>query len=70
MRPLSEAGLDQHPRRVANRRDRLPGFVEVADEGDGVLVGAQQVGVDLPAGNDERIVLVGCDRIDGAVHLD
>ena len=55
---------------MADRGDRLLVRVEVLDEGDGVLVGPEQVGVDLPAGNDERVILVDADRIDGAVDLD
>jgi hypothetical protein len=55
---------------VANRCDRLPAAIEVFDEGHGVLIGAQKVGVDLAAGNDECIVFVDLDRIDGAIDRD
>jgi hypothetical protein len=38
---------------VTNRSHRLSAILEIPDEGNGVLVGAQQIGIDLIAGNDQ-----------------
>src|SRR4051794_21388250 len=62
--------LDEHPRAVADDRHRLPGLLEPAHEGDGVLVAAQLVRVADAARNQERVVVVGRDLVDRAVDLD
>src|SRR5665648_20252 len=67
---LGDAGFHQHPRRMADGRDRLFAVEKVAHERDRVLVGTQQIGVDLPAGDDQRVILVDADRIDGAIDID
>jgi hypothetical protein len=67
---LGEPCLDQDPRGVTNRCHRLPAIVEIPDEGNGVLVGTQQIGIDLTAGNDQRVIFIDLDRIDGAVDGD
>ena len=64
-----DAGLDQHPRAVADRGDRLALLEEVADERDGVLVAAQLVGVADAAGHHQRVVVVGGDLLDRPVDL-
>jgi uncharacterized protein len=48
----------------------LTGFDELLDEGYGVLVGAEVVGVDLAAGEDEGVVVGGFDFIDEMVDFD
>lgn len=56
-----DVGLDERPRRVADRGDRLSTGDEVPDERDGVRVGAQGVGVGDPTGQDQRVEVVdGC----------
>ena len=50
-------GLDQRPRGVADRGDRLALLEEAADEGDGVLVHAQEVGVGDAARQHEAVVV-------------
>ena len=37
---------------MTNRRNRLPAVIEIFDENDGVLIGAQQIGIDLAAWDD------------------
>ena len=46
------------------------GFDEVLDEGYGVTVGAEFVGVDLAAGEDEGVVVCGSDVVDEVVDFD
>ena len=53
---LDDARLDQQPRRVADRGDRLAGRVEGANDLDGLRLGAQLVRIDLAAGQHERVV--------------
>jgi hypothetical protein len=48
----------------------LTGFDELLDEGYGVLVGAEVVGVDLAAGEDEGVVVGGFDFVDEMVDFD
>ena len=62
-----DVGLDEHPRRVADGRDRLACVEELADELHGVLVGPHCVRVADPAGKDERVVVVRARILDGAV---
>ena len=52
LRPPREACFDQDPRGMTNRRNRLPAVKEIFDENDGVLTGAQQIGIDLAAWDD------------------
>ena len=54
-----DAGLDEDPRGVADRADRLPGLEEGAHEGHRVGVHAQEVGVGDAAGRHEPVVVVG-----------
>src|SRR4051794_26519238 len=63
-------GLDEYPGAVADDRHRLPGVVEPAHEGDGVLVPAQLVRVTDAAGHEERVVVVVRDLVDRAIDLD
>src|SRR3954470_1027367 len=48
--PAHDARLREGPGAVADRRDRLAGGDEVADERDGALVHAELVGIDRAAG--------------------
>ena len=48
----------------------LTGFDELLDEGYGVLVDAEVVGVDLAAGQDEGVVVGGFDFVDEMVDFD
>jgi hypothetical protein len=54
-----KAGLDQEPRRVAHRRDRLAGIVERLDELERIRIDAQQIGIDLAAGQHDGVVIGG-----------
>jgi hypothetical protein len=65
-----DAGLDQHPRRVADRPDRLALVEEVADETDGVGARPQRVRVGDAAGKDEGVVVSPADPGDQPVHPD
>src|SRR5215203_3435705 len=56
---LDDVGLDERPRRVADRRDRLPRLEERADERDGRRVAAQLVGVRDAAREQQRVVVAG-----------
>jgi hypothetical protein len=67
---FGDAGFDQHPRRVADRRKRFLAGIEIAHQRNRILVLAKQIGVDHPAGNDQRVILVDADRVDGAVDCD
>ena len=60
--PAQDVGLDQRPRAVADHADRLGLLEEAADEGDGVLVHAQEVGVGDAARQHEPVV-VGRARV-------
>ena len=53
-----DVGLDERPRPVADRGDRLAGADEVAHERDGVVVHPQPVGVARAAGQQQRVVVV------------
>src|SRR3954451_20674097 len=55
---LHDARLDEDPRPVADRRDRLLGLREGGREVHGVLVGAQKVAVRDAAGNQQAVVVV------------
>jgi amino acid efflux transporter len=57
-----DAGLDEGPGRVADRGHRLAARHEVADERDGVCVGAQRVGVRDPAGEHQGVEVVDGGR--------
>ena len=46
------------------------GFDELLDEGYGVAVGAEFVGVDLAAGEDEGVVVCRADIVDEVVYFD
>ena len=68
-RPFTDPGLDEHPGRVADGRDRLAGVEERRHERDRVGVGADEVAVDDAAGQDQRRVGVGVGRADDGVDL-
>ena len=53
-----DVGLDEGPRRVADRGDRLAAGDEVTDERDRVCVGAQGIGVGDAAGQHQRVEVV------------
>jgi hypothetical protein len=63
-------GFNQAPGTVADGSDGFSGFDELFDEGDGVLVGAELVGVDLAAGEDEGVVVGGFDFVDEVIDFD
>src|SRR5690606_41218004 len=54
---LDDTRLDQHPRPVADRRDRLARLEERAHEPHDVVVQAQPVGAHGPARYDDRAVV-------------
>jgi hypothetical protein len=62
--------LDQQPRRVTHGRDDLARIQEVANELQRLSVDAQQVGIDLPAGQHDGVVLGGAHFIEGLVDCD
>jgi hypothetical protein len=53
-----EAGLDQEPRRVAHRRNRLAGIVERLDQLERIRIDAQQIGINLAARQHDGVVIV------------
>ena len=55
--PPRDAGLDEHPRAVADHRHRLLRLGEGANELDRVLVAAQLVGVADAARDEQRVVV-------------
>ncbi|PAV92551.1 hypothetical protein WR25_25866 [Diploscapter pachys] len=55
---LHHIRLDQGPGRVTDGGDGLAGFEEGVDEGDDLLRGAQLVGADAAAGDDEAVELI------------
>jgi amino acid efflux transporter len=57
-----DVGLDESPGRVADRGHRLATRHEVADERDGVCVGAQRVGVPDAAGEHQGVEVVDGGR--------
>jgi hypothetical protein len=67
---FDDVGLDQAPGAVADGGDGFAGFDELFNEGYGVLVGAEDVGVDLAAGEDEGVVVGGVDIGDEMVDFD
>ncbi len=64
------AGLDEHPRAVADHGERLLRLDELADEVDRVLVAAQLVGVADAARDQQRVVVADRHFLDGLVDLD
>jgi len=67
---FDDVGLDQAPGAVADGGDGFAGFDELFDEGYGVLVGAELIGVDLAAREDEGVVVGGLDLVDEMVDFD
>jgi hypothetical protein len=61
-------GLHQHPRGVADGRDRLAAVEERADEPDGVGIAAHEVRVGHPARDHQPVVVVGAGLRHG--HVD
>ena len=70
VRPVDDAGLDQRPRPVADRRDRLAGLEERPRELDRLGDGPQDVGVGDAAGQNEGVVVVGVGVVDGRVDVE
>ncbi len=68
MLALHPAGVDQSPWAMADRRDRLLLGDEVTDEGDGLGLQPQGVGVHHPARQDEGVVGRRVGRGQLAVH--
>src|SRR6185436_6714183 len=66
---LYDARLDEHPRGVADRRDRLVRLGEVGREAHGALVGAQEVAVRDAARDQQAVVVAGADLVERAVDL-
>lgn len=66
---LGDAGLDQEPRRMAHGGDRLAGIEKRLDERQRVLVDAQQIRIDLPAGQHDSVVIVGLRARERLVDL-
>src|SRR5436190_8160941 len=67
---LGEPGLDQQPGRVADRRHRLACVIECLDQLERVGVDAQQIGVDLAAGQHDGVIIVGARLAQRLVDLD
>jgi hypothetical protein len=67
---FDDVGFDQAPGAVADGGYGFSGFDELFDEGNGVFVGAEDVGVDLSAGEDEGVVVGGLDLVDEMVDFD
>src|SRR3546814_123894 len=65
-----DIGFDQHPGAVADRRQRLAALEEVTHETDRVGLEAEKVGIDLAAGDDERVVVFDVDLVEGLVDVD
>ncbi len=55
---------------MADGGDRLVGPGEVTDEGNGLFLKPQGVGVDHTTGQDEAVVVIGADLAEGLVHAD
>src|SRR4051812_20380769 len=66
---LRDAGFDQKPGRMANRRNHLLGIEHILDELQGLWFDAQQVGIDLATGQNQCVVVPGRDLIERLVHL-
>ena len=56
--PAQQVGLDQQPRPVADRRDRLARCGEGADQIDHPCSVRSAVGIADPAGQDQRVIIV------------
>jgi len=67
---FDDVGFDQAPGAVADGGYGFSRFYELLDEGDGVFVGAELVGVDLAAREDEGIVVGGVDFVDEMIDFD
>jgi hypothetical protein len=67
---LDDAGFNETPGTMADGCYRFAGFYELFDEGYGVFVGAELVGVDLAAGQDEGVVVGGPDIRDEMIDFD
>ena len=67
---FDDVGFDQAPGPVADGGYGFSGFDELLDEGYGVAIGAEFVGVDLAAGQDEGVVVCGSDVVDEVVDFD
>ena len=67
VRPLSDVGLDERPRPVADHADRLGLLEERLDEAHGVLVHAQEVGVGDAARQHQPVVVGRVGVGDGLV---
>jgi len=66
---LHDARLDEHPRGVADRRDRLVRLGEAGREAHRALVGAQEVAVRDAARDQQAVVVAGADLVERAVDL-
>ena len=62
-----DVGLDERPRAVADDADRLGLLEERAHEADGVLVGAQEVGIGDAARQDQAVVVARVRVLDRLV---
>ena len=67
---FDDVGFDQTPGAVTDGGYGFSGFDELLDEGYGVFVGAELVGVDLAAGEDEGVVVGGFDVVDEVIDFD
>ena len=65
---LHHIGLDQRPRTVADHGDRLARLGEALHEGDGIVVGAERVGVGYAAGQHQPVEVGRGDLADDIVH--
>jgi hypothetical protein len=67
---LDDAGFDQTPGTVTDGGYGFSGFDKLFDEGYGVFVGAELVGVDLASGKNQGVVVVGVNFGDEVINLD
>jgi hypothetical protein len=69
-RPRADVGLDEVPRAVADRGDRLARVDEVADEADRGGSIRSLSGFTVPPGQQQRVELVGRRVVDQPVHAE
>src|SRR5688572_12750093 len=62
--------FDQQPRRMTDRSDDLARVEEIANELQRLGIDAQQVGIDLTAGQHDRVVIVGAHLAEHFVDVD
>jgi hypothetical protein len=64
---FGDAGVDQQPRRMADGGNHLLLVEELADQFEGVRIGAQRVRVHLAAGQNDCVVIGGLHLVEGMI---